>query len=234
MSIAHKAVIDLLAWAASLEGTLSDASHDFICAVSRKYYDGRYFPKYFCDEWSGLDPDSLRHLMTLKEMSPTRKTRLLEQVVELMVFDKRISTKEVVAFTFVVDLLELEWTYARRLFRNKAGIGLPDFPEQGSCSWWRDLAGDSAEMQPPGTPPPKNGAFRPGTPVLQAPTVAGALVFFGLRAGFDPEELHHLYREMIKKHHPDNFYHLGDEYIAVAREKMLQINAMYEVLRSLP
>lgn len=230
MSIVHKAIIDLLAWVASLEGTLSDASHDFICAVSKKYYDGRYFPKYFCDEWARLDVDALGHLMTLRGMSPTKKVRLLEQVVELMAFDKRISTKETVAFTFVVDLLELEWAYARRLFQDKAGIELPDFPEQERCAWWSELKGDSPEIPPPGKPPPEDSSVRPEA---HAPTLAEALAFFNLRKGFDHEKLHHVYREMIKKHHPDNFYHLGDEYIAVSREKMLKINAMYEILRSL-
>ena len=50
----------------------------------------------------------------------------------------------------------------------------------------------------------------------------------GLKAGADFVVIKKAYRKLSKQYHPDKVAHLGDEFKAVAEEKMKEINAAYD------
>lgn len=52
----------------------------------------------------------------------------------------------------------------------------------------------------------------------------------GLTKGATPEEIKKAYRKLSMQYHPDKVRHLGDEFRAIAEEKMKEINAAYDYL----
>ncbi|PIE73340.1 MAG: molecular chaperone DnaJ [Deltaproteobacteria bacterium] len=56
----------------------------------------------------------------------------------------------------------------------------------------------------------------------------------GLQKGANAEEIKKAYRKLSMKYHPDKVRHLGDEFRAVAEEKMKEINAAYDYLTKQP
>lgn len=52
----------------------------------------------------------------------------------------------------------------------------------------------------------------------------------GLTKDASPEELKKAYRKLSMQYHPDKVRHLGDEFRAIAEEKMKEINAAYDYL----
>jgi DnaJ like chaperone protein len=55
----------------------------------------------------------------------------------------------------------------------------------------------------------------------------------GLEKGADMEEVKKAYRKQSMQYHPDKVGHLGDEFRAVAEEKMKEINAAYDYFKKL-
>lgn len=53
----------------------------------------------------------------------------------------------------------------------------------------------------------------------------------GLEPGADEETIKKAYRKLSMKYHPDKVRHLGEEFRAVAEEKMKEINAAYDYLK---
>ena len=53
----------------------------------------------------------------------------------------------------------------------------------------------------------------------------------GLKEGASPEEIKKAYRTLSMQYHPDKVAHLGDEFRAIAEEKMKEINAAYDFLK---
>ena len=53
----------------------------------------------------------------------------------------------------------------------------------------------------------------------------------GLEKGADMEEVKKAYRKLSMQYHPDKVRHLGDEFRAVAEEKMKEINVAYDFLK---
>lgn len=53
----------------------------------------------------------------------------------------------------------------------------------------------------------------------------------GLAKGASMEEIKKAYRQMSMQYHPDKVRHLGDEFKAVAEEKMKEINAAYDYFK---
>lgn len=69
----------------------------------------------------------------------------------------------------------------------------------------------------------------------QGGTAAGAAIseeqyyaVLGLKAGADFVVIKKAYRKLSKQYHPDKVAHLGDEFKAVAEEKMKEINVAYD------
>ena len=52
----------------------------------------------------------------------------------------------------------------------------------------------------------------------------------GLKPGADKDTIKKAYRKLSMKYHPDKVSHLGEEFRAVAEEKMKEINAAYDFL----
>ncbi len=55
----------------------------------------------------------------------------------------------------------------------------------------------------------------------------------GLAKGADLEEIKKAYRKLSMQYHPDKVRHLGDEFRAVAEEKMKEINQAYDYFKKL-
>lgn len=55
----------------------------------------------------------------------------------------------------------------------------------------------------------------------------------GLKKGASPEEIKKAYRKLSMQYHPDKVRHLGDEFRAIAEEKMKEINAAHDYLKKL-
>lgn len=53
----------------------------------------------------------------------------------------------------------------------------------------------------------------------------------GLKKGATAEEIKKSYRKLSMQYHPDKVGHLGDEFKAVAEDKMKEINAAYDFLK---
>jgi DnaJ like chaperone protein len=53
----------------------------------------------------------------------------------------------------------------------------------------------------------------------------------GLEKGADMEEIKKAYRKLSMQYHPDKVRHLGDEFRAVAEEKMKEINQAYDYFK---
>ncbi len=53
----------------------------------------------------------------------------------------------------------------------------------------------------------------------------------GLKPGASQEEIKSAYRKLSMQYHPDKVLHLGEEFRAIAEEKMKEINAAYRQLR---
>jgi hypothetical protein len=57
-------------------------------------------------------------------------------------------------------------------------------------------------------------------------------VILGVTPNASPEEITQAYRQMAKQYHPDRVAHLGPEFQGLAEERMKEINAAYDKLRS--
>jgi DnaJ like chaperone protein len=55
----------------------------------------------------------------------------------------------------------------------------------------------------------------------------------GLEPGADMESIKKAYRKLSMTYHPDKVSHLGDEFRAVAEEKMKEINAAYDYFKKI-
>ncbi len=55
----------------------------------------------------------------------------------------------------------------------------------------------------------------------------------GLEKGASAEEIKIAYRKLSMQYHPDKVIHLGEEFRAIAEEKMKEINAAYDFLKKL-
>jgi DnaJ like chaperone protein len=55
----------------------------------------------------------------------------------------------------------------------------------------------------------------------------------GLENGASKEEIKKAYRKLSMQYHPDKVRHLGDEFRAVAEDKMKEINAAYDFFKKL-
>ncbi|RUM41133.1 MAG: J domain-containing protein, partial [Desulfocapsa sp.] len=53
----------------------------------------------------------------------------------------------------------------------------------------------------------------------------------GLKPGADKDAIKKAYRKLSMKYHPDKVRHLGEEFRAVAEEKMKEINAAYDFFK---
>jgi DnaJ like chaperone protein len=53
----------------------------------------------------------------------------------------------------------------------------------------------------------------------------------GLEKGASKEEIKKAYRTLSMQYHPDKVRHLGDEFRAVAENKMKEINAAYDYFK---
>ncbi len=53
----------------------------------------------------------------------------------------------------------------------------------------------------------------------------------GLESGADAVAIKKAHRKLSMKYHPDKVQHLGEEFRAVAEEKMKEINAAYDILK---
>ncbi|MDH3976222.1 MAG: TerB family tellurite resistance protein [Deltaproteobacteria bacterium] len=53
----------------------------------------------------------------------------------------------------------------------------------------------------------------------------------GLTKAADPSEIKRSYRKLVKQYHPDNVQHLGVEFLALAEQKMKEINEAYNYLK---
>jgi DnaJ like chaperone protein len=60
------------------------------------------------------------------------------------------------------------------------------------------------------------------------------LATLGLESGASAEEIKKAYRKLSMQYHPDKVRHLGEEFRAVAEEKMKEINAAYDFLEKNP
>ncbi len=58
-----------------------------------------------------------------------------------------------------------------------------------------------------------------------------AYAVLGLEPGADKETIKKAYRKLSMKYHPDKVRHLGEEFRAVAEEKMKEINAAYDFFK---
>lgn len=56
----------------------------------------------------------------------------------------------------------------------------------------------------------------------------------GLSAGATPEEIKKAYRKLSMQYHPDKVRHLGEEFRAIAEEKMKEINAAHDYFKKNP
>ncbi len=54
----------------------------------------------------------------------------------------------------------------------------------------------------------------------------------GLQSGANQDEIKKAYRKLSMKYHPDKVRHLGDEFRAVAEEKMKEINGAYDFFKN--
>jgi DnaJ like chaperone protein len=73
------------------------------------------------------------------------------------------------------------------------------------------------------------GGYRPGP--SPAEKVDEALGVLGLDGAATPEEIKAAWRRLSKENHPDRVTHLGEEFRAIAEERMRKINAAYDVLK---
>jgi predicted lipid-binding transport protein (Tim44 family) len=53
----------------------------------------------------------------------------------------------------------------------------------------------------------------------------------GLKPGASQDEIHHAYRELSHKYHPDKVSHLGEEFQELARQRFVEIQAAYDKIR---
>lgn len=62
--------------------------------------------------------------------------------------------------------------------------------------------------------------------------IRSAHQILGIEIGSSPEQIVAAYRQMAKMYHPDRVANLAPEFIELAEERMKEINAAYEVLKS--
>lgn len=56
-------------------------------------------------------------------------------------------------------------------------------------------------------------------------------VQLGISAGANPEEIKRAWRQRVKLYHPDNFHHLGPDFVALATDHTRRINHAYDRLK---
>jgi DnaJ like chaperone protein len=63
-------------------------------------------------------------------------------------------------------------------------------------------------------------------------SVQQSLEVLGLSEGASPEDIKKAYRQLSMTSHPDKVGHLGEEFKHVAEEKMKELNAAYQFLKT--
>jgi DnaJ-domain-containing protein 1 len=220
------AVLLVIAWIASSDGTLDEAEAGFLRDVAATSGHASSVPALL-QIVAGRDRNALQLACEVisRHLSGAGGARILRLAVEMAVADGALRPAENHLLRLLADVVGAGRTGLRDVFRELAGQSIPDPTDPSRAAFWGtdDAKGSEWSSSDSGA---TGGRDRPPRPQ------EWAFATLGVNYGASREEIKTAYRCLAVQHHPDRFARDGDAAIASATETFRRIKAAYEELVS--
>lgn len=154
------------------------------------------------------------------------RIKFFELVILMVIADGYVNFIELQIICFIADLLDIDSNNICNIYKNITGNNIPQMPDASSLEWWNSVENKNTNNNKTHD----EQSFNSDSSTAFNIEKIKALAILGLSENASLEDIKSAYKRMVKIHHPDKFYSLGEEAVRAAEESFCRIQEAYDYL----